>query len=186
MSAALSIRGTRDYLRKKHGWDYKTCGIQPNAEPPTRLMMANHYVALDDAGVDTEGGHDSDYLKEFPALTVGIWIKPGATPKDMLGNFQMPDDVYLSHVITLADLERSVIVDRLGGLHKSYECMNAVNAQFVLPNDNHGAEFRMPFVYRGRSKIDGLPIEGTETVVIGYKLRFKGMMRLQKNRGTIG
>ena len=184
MSAALAIRGVRDYLRQQHGWTSQSCGIQYQAYPPTHA--GPFYIALDDAGVET-GPEETHALKEILTLRVGVWRRPGGLPTDMLGNLQMPDDVYLANALTLADLERKVIVKRLGGLHQNYAVMNSVNAQFGLPNDNLGAEFRMPLVYRGRTAMESFVNPGdANPAFFGYKLTFKGLMRLQKNEGTIG
>lgn len=177
MSMAMALQGTRDYLRTTNTWDYKTCGIQFESKPPN--IAGQWYVALDDAGVDT-GPDNTDALTENFSIDVGIWRRPGGLPNDRQGELQKVDDIYLANIQSLHDLERLVISQ----LHNNWTMISTINTQFSLDNTTL-MPFNMPWIYRGRSKMEGVTLaDGTARAFLGRRLRFRGMRRIQK-RGSI-
>lgn len=178
MSMAMALEGTRDYLRNANSWDHTLCGIQFEARPPNRA--GQFYVALDDGGVST-GPDNTDALTEIYTIEVAVWRRPGHLPRDREGELQKVDDIYLSNIQTLHSLEREIIAR----LHNNYSLMTAVNAQFSLPTGSMADKFLQPWVYRGRSKVEGMTDDNGNRTFIGRRLQFRGMKRIQK-RGSIG
>lgn len=179
MTMALALEFTRDWFRQKYGWKENECGVQFQSQPSFSAGM--FYVSIDDAGVEA-GPEDTESLKETVTISVGVWRRSEHLSKDRLGELKLPDDKYLVGSKTLHDLERNVILNNRFGLHKNYVFMNALNDAYNLPSEKHGADFRKPFVYRGRGSMVTLGIEtsgGLVTTWYGYILRFAGLSREQ-------
>lgn len=180
MSMGMALLGTRDYLRTALTWTKDNIGIQHNNLPPNAAR--NWYVALDDGGV--EGTPQGQYyLKEIFSITVGIWRRPGRLPQDVSGAIMLPDDIYVSGIETLNDLERKIIKK----LHNNYALMASINTQFSLPSatvsgDVGGDVFgQEPLIYRGRTKNEVVSIPGTTDAQawFGRRLNFRGLSRTQ-------
>lgn len=181
MSMGMALLGTRDYLRTSLTWTLKDIGIQYNNFPPNAAK--NWYVAIDDGGVEGTPAKQY-YLKEIYTITVGVWRRPGRVPQDVSGNLMIPDDIYISGIETVNDLERKVIK----WLHNNYLLMASINTQFSLPTatgagagaggDVFGQE---PLIYRGRTKNEFITIPGTNDAQVwfGRRLQFRGLTRTQ-------
>lgn len=180
MTMALVLEFTRDWFRAKYGWKQNECGVQFESKPS--FSAGNFYVSLDDQGVET-GRDDTESLFELVTISVGIWRRSEHFMKDQLGELKMPDDKYLLGSKTLHRLERDIVLNNRFGLHKNYSFMNALNTAYNLPSEVHGADFRFPFVYRGRGSMVTTFTEGGNNMPItwyGYVLRFRGFAREQK------
>lgn len=190
MSMALALEYTAEWYRDKYGWDHTQCGVQINAYPPIG-SMSPFFIGIDDAGVET-GADSTDSLKEVLTIVVGIWRRPEHIQKSIRGNLKLPQDKYLIGAWTLHDLERAVVIHKTvggataegkHGLHANYVFMDGLNQRYNLPGQ-YGAEFKFPFMYRGRGSMESIAIEGSQdpTAYYGYRLRFRGLAREQKLR----
>lgn len=183
MSMALVLEHTAEFLRKYNGWTYEQCGVQYDAVP----MLQNagqFYIAVDDAGVET-GNDSTDSLKEVMSITVGVWRRSEhLSQRDRRGNLKLPFDKYLAGAYTLHDLERTIIVPRLNGLHANYTYVNELNTRYNLPDPDAGPVFHLCFMYKGRGRIETYGVDDANTIQTwyGYRLRFRGLTREQRLR----
>jgi hypothetical protein len=184
VSMAMALEGTRDFLRAHASAPWaavsdenkvKHCGIQDRGFPPP--MAPAFYVALDDAGVES-GPENNDYLKEILNIEVSVWREASRTPKDYRGKLFTKDDLYLSQIYTISDLERFV----LAVLHRSFTLRVAINDQFDLPNVARQEQgFEGCLMYRGRARAE-VAVDtdsGNSREFIGMRLRFRGLHRNQ-------
>lgn len=180
MSMALLLEGVRDYLRSQNElpngdqWGRQQVGIQFKSMPPA--TAGQFFLSLDDGGVDAPS-NPSYYLKEIYTITIGVWRRMGTTPANRRGQQLLADDIYRDQITTLEDLERIAIKQ----LHEKPVVTQSVNDQFGLPSEALGDRFQGRLYYTGRStnETTGLPDSPSE-VFIGRKLRFRGMLRVQR------
>lgn len=192
MSMALVLEHTQEYLREKYGWKPNQCGVSFRSEPQLQ-DAGDFYVAIEDNGVEA-GNVETDSLKEICNITVGIWRRPEHLVRDMRGNLSLQFDKYLIGAWTLHQLERAIMVHKtiagtasLFGLHANYTFLSELNARYNLPSEDNGAKFITPLFYRGRSPMETVALDSTGDSInawFGYKLRFRGLSREQKLRGT--
>ncbi len=180
MSMALALEFAQEYLRGKNNWQPNECGVQYDALPPNEA--GQFYVAIDDSGVET-GPDTTSSLREILTITIGIWRRPEhLSLKDRKGLLKLPVDKYLLGAYTIHDLERAVILPRLNGLHQNWKFVNELNTKYELPHPEYGDKFFLPFVYRGRGRMETVGND-TETGAVvawyGYRLRFRGLAREQ-------
>lgn len=192
MSMALVLRFTRDWLREKNGWDHTQCGVQAMAEPPYEAASP-FYIGLEDGGVEP-GNELTDSLKETLSITIGIWRKPEHLGHDLAAGLTLPQDQYLLGSLSLYEIERAIIVHKSftgsvkNGLHGNYQFVQDLNAAYNLPDESLGAGFIGCWKFRGRGGVEPLGREDGQAW-IGFKLRFRGVWREQKQRlinDTIG
>ena len=188
MSMAMALEYTAEWLMEKNSWTNNQVGVQPDAIPPN--TAGPWYVAIDDSGVET-GEDATDALKEILTITIGIWRRSEHLQNDRKGILKLVKDKYLLGAWTLHRLERTILIHKSGaeiknGLHNNYSFLTGLNLRFNLPNEADGAEFRMPWNYKGRGRMEtiGLADEQAIHAFYGYRLRFRGLMRLQKLRRT--
>lgn len=188
---ALVLEGMQQWLREKYGWQPNQCGVQQDAQPS--YDAGDFYVALDDAGVES-GRPDTDSLKETFRVTVGIWRRPEHLQPDKRGILKLPTDKYLIGVHTLHRLERAVIVHKTVsgaivenkfGFHNNWSFRTYLNTRFDLPGE-YGAPFTGCLTYRGRSAMEVIGIDDSNSMQAwyGYRLQFMGLYRESKHRTT--
>ena len=182
---ALALEHTAEWFRGVYAWKPNECGVQYDAMPPNEA--GQFYVAIDDGGVEA-GRDETAALQETLTLVIGIWRRPEhLSQKDRRANLKLPIDKYLLGAYTLHDLERMVLIFRasgepkLNGLHQNFEFMNALNNRYNLPHAELGSKFNLPLFYRGRGRMEtvGLDDQGTVNAFYGYRLRFRGLTRVQ-------
>lgn len=179
MTMALALEFTQEWFREKYGWKWNECGVQFQSIPA--YSAGAFFVSIDDGGVEA-GRDDTESLMEVLSINIGIWRRREHLMKDQLGNLKLPQDNYLVGAKTIHYLERQVILNKWHGLHKNYVFMTALNERYELPSPNHGANFHMPFVYRGRGSMETQTLSdsnGSEQIWYGYRLRFRGLAREQ-------
>jgi hypothetical protein len=185
MSMPLALEHTQEWLREKNGWKDNECGVQYDALPMLQ-DAGQFYVAIDDAGVET-GNELTDSIKEILTLTIGIWRRQEhLSQRDRKSILKLPTDKYLLGSWTLFDLERTVLLPRLNGLHANYAFVTALNLRYNLPDEDFGATFILPLFYRGRGRMEtyGVDDGGATQCWYGYRLRFRGLAREQKLRSA--
>lgn len=190
MSMALVLEHTQEWLREKYGWAPNQCLVTHGAQP---VFDAGYFfVGIDDSGVEP-GPEDTDALKEVCNITIGVWLRPEHLQADKRGILKLPVDMYLSSSWSLYDIERAIIVSRsaegaeLYGLHHNWGFSSALNTRYSLPSTTYGAEFRGVFRYRGKGPMESLAMDdgsGNIHSWFGYRLRFRGMERIQKLRSA--
>lgn len=189
MSMAMALEYVTEFLIQQNGWTKDQVGVQPDAIPP--YNAGPFYIALDDSG--TEGGNDeTDDLEETLNLTISIWRRPEHLLNDRKGLMKYPQDKYLIGAWTLHRLERAVVVHKSAspvknGLHQNWSLVSGINARYNLPSDEDGASFILPLRYKGRGRMETTGYaddQGTAQVFYGYRLRFRGLKRVQKMRNT--
>lgn len=186
---AFALEYTAEWFRDKYAWKVDQCRVFPGAEPPLDAM-GPWFIGIDDAGVET-GNDTTDSLKEICTIQIGIWRRLEHLTKILRGQIKLPTDKYVLGAFTLHEMERSVIVCRGGGepsygLHANYNFLAGINSRYSLPHDILGANFHFPFVYKGRGPMEerGYDQDGRAIVWSGYRLRFRGLAREQKLRGS--
>lgn len=186
MSISLVLQGVRDYLRAEYQWRPEECGVTPNAEPiPT---AGQFFVGIEQSGVET-GLESTDSLKETFTVEIGIWRRAGSRPPDRFGTLHLPSDLYLANAHTLHELQRKVVVsiNGQGGLHKNYRFLTFLNSLFGLPNLDDGPDFTTPLQWLGgQMRPEGIQAGQNDNgpAFIGYRLRFRGLLREQLLRGS--
>lgn len=182
MSMALALEYGVEWLREQHGWKYNECGVQQDALPA--LDAGPFYISLDDGGVES-GLPDTDCLAETLSMLVGIWRRPEHLTKMLRGQLKLPNDKWLAGVFTLHEMERKVIIHKQKGFHRNYDFVNALNTRYNLPHETNGAKFINPWVYLGRGRMETVGITDDSDrgqSWYGYRLRFRGLGRIQKLR----
>lgn len=185
MSMPFALEYTEIWLKAKNGFKDNECGVTKDALPTTNIA-GSFFVGIDDAGVET-GNDQTDSLREILTITIGIWVRPEKwSQRDRKTKLKMPKDLYLGNSWTLHDLERVVIQPKLGGLHNNWAYMTALNQYYNLPDEENGAEFNMPFQYKGRGRAETAGVDDGNTIEgwMGYRLRYRGLSREQKLRST--
>lgn len=182
MSMGMVLEGVRDWLRDRNEWSITECGVTDDGYPPARA--GNFYIAVDEDGVDV-GPERTNALTEIYKIEVTVWRRPGHLPKDFLGNIVLPEDRYLPEIKTLHDLERRVIYHLHGWRASTNTLRNFLNTKFNLPDVGRGDAFITELMSTGRGRKekhqvdDGMPF-------IGRRLRFRGLMRVQKISNDLG
>ena len=189
MAMALALEYMTEWLRSKNNWKPSECGVQPEAQPA--LDAGSFYIALDDGGVEVTGNDETDSLKETLNITIGIWRRPEHLNKSIRGNLSLNTDKYLIGSWTLHDFERKIVIHRREtgtvklGFHRNYLFLSALNTRYNLPDPLYGADFKTPLLYKGRSKLESLALDGGTDIQAWYgmRLRFRGLDRTQKLSG---
>lgn len=187
MSMALVLEHTQEWLRAKYGWAPNQCLVTHGAQP---VFDAGYFfIGIDDSGVES-GSEETDALKEICNLTIGVWLRPEHLQADKRGILKLPVDMYLSSSWSLHNFERSIIVHRsaegheLYGLHNNWDFRTALNTRYNLPDSDYGAQFSGVLTYRGKGPMESLALDDGQNVHswFGYRLRFRGLYRIQKHR----
>ncbi len=191
MSMAMVLEYTAVWFREKYSWTPQQCAVVHDCEPPAEA--GQFFIGIDEAGVEP-GPDNTDALTEIFTITVGIWRRPGYLgQRDRRGFMKLPDDMYVQGAYTLSDLERKVIIHKStlhaaeqnkDGLHNNWAFRTAINAAYNLPDLALGAEFTGCFHYKGRGRMEPLVVDegNTAQAWMGYRLRFRGLERIQKHR----
>lgn len=184
MSMAFALEYGMEWLRSQNNWKPNECGVQMDGLPA--LDAGAFFISLDDGGIES-GIEGTDVLAETLTMIVGIWRRPEHLTRTQRGQLKLPHDKYLLGAYTLHEMERQVIVPRLKGFHLNYDFMNGLNSRYNLPHAQNGAAFINPWMYRGRGRMETVNMDdGSSTGQdwYGYRLRFRGLGRLQKLRSN--
>jgi hypothetical protein len=173
MSFAMAREGVQDFLRDELSWDKTQCGVVFDALPHPKSKQ--WYVAIDVNAMEP-GPSNSAYLKEEQTVDIGIWRRVSERPIDYLYNLLFRTDKYQATIKTIEQLEREVMTV----LHFKPDVRNFINTQFSLPSDALGDVFTSPLTYLGKEDDRIVTPPESSIQFIGHRLRFKGLMRLQR------
>lgn len=190
MTMPFALQFVEEWYQDKYGWKPSQCRVYPEAKPPLDCMES-WFIGIDDIGIES-GPDTTDSLKEICSIQIGVWRRYEHLIKNLSGIIKLPTDKYLLGAFTLYEMERKVLVCRsegepLYGLHQNWNIVSGINSRYNLPHDILGDGFKYPFAYRGRGQMEeiGYPDDrGNVRVWAGYRLRFRGLAREQKLRGS--